>query len=267
MDRFQPIDVLVVDDDPEIIHQIAECFEAEAISCSTVIDPISALQMVSGGLRPSVVLTDLRMPDLDGMHFAHRLQQLPAESKPVIVFMSGHANLEDAIQAIRLGAHDLLLKPVDRDKLVNVMRSALASHRSRVASISGTSTPKLPKPSDAAKSESTEAKRAALGALREVRKIRRKHLPEELFSDPCWEMLLDLYESHLTMADVTVTGLGVMSGVPLSTALRRIHELQNHGLIDRVDDSTDRRRTYVKLTDKGLDAVDSFFDSYLRSAC
>jgi DNA-binding response OmpR family regulator len=262
MDRFQPIDVLVVDDD----HQIAECFEAEAIGCSPVTDPIRALQMISEGLRPRVVLTDLRMPDLDGLHFAQRLGQLPAEARPVVVFMSGHANLEDAIEAIRLGAHDLLLKPVDRDKLVGVVRAALASHKSRSAPGAGAGAPKFPKPSDAAKSGSTEAKRAALGALREVRKVRRKHLPEELFSDPCWEMLLDLYEAHLSAANVTVTGLGVMSGVPLSTALRRIHELQNHGLVDRVEDRDDRRRTYVKLTDKGLGAVDSFFDSYLRAA-
>jgi DNA-binding MarR family transcriptional regulator len=178
--------------------------------------------------------------------------------------MSGHANLDDAIEAIRLGAHDLLLKPVDRDKLIGAVESALSFRRGRAAAAERKANAAFPRPSVAARSENVDAKRAALAALREVRKIRGKHLPEELFSDPCWEMLLDLYECHLTGTDVTVTGLGVMSGAALSTALRRMHELQAHELINRVEDRQDKRRTYVKLTDKGLSAVDSFFESYLR---
>jgi DNA-binding MarR family transcriptional regulator len=81
-------------------------------------------------------------------------------------------------------------------------------------------------------------------------------------------MLLDLYDAHLAGAEVTVTSLGAASGVPQTTALRRMETLQGHGLINRVEDKDDRRRTIIKLTDPGLAAVERFFETYLtrRSA-
>ena len=72
-----------------------------------------------------------------------------------------------------------------------------------------------------------------LEMLREMRRVRSKYLPEELFSDPCWDVLLDLYEARLSSTQVSVTALGATSGVPMSTALRRIGELQQHGLVER----------------------------------
>ena len=77
-------------------------------------------------------------------------------------------------------------------------------------------------------------------------------------------MLLDLYDGHLAGAEVTVTSLGAASGVPLTTALRRMDQLKAHGLIDRAGDIEDKRRTIVRLTQAGLDAVENFFDTYLQ---
>ena len=122
------------------------------------------------------------------------------------------------------------------------------------------------RPSIAGASQDADVRRNALATLRRIRKVRSKYLPEELFSDPCWEMLLDLYDSRLSGEDVTVTGLGVVSGVPMSTALRRIQELQKHRLIERIDDRSDKRRQLVTLTPDGLKAIDNFFDGYLGHA-
>jgi DNA-binding MarR family transcriptional regulator len=97
-----------------------------------------------------------------------------------------------------------------------------------------------------------------------MRGMRSRHFPTELFSDPCWEMLLDLYDAHLVGAEVTVTSLGAASGVPLTTALRRMDQLKVHGLIERIEDNEDKRRTIVRLTHAGLTAVESFFDTYLK---
>jgi len=106
-----------------------------------------------------------------------------------------------------------------------------------------------------------------LEMLREMRRVRSKYLPEELFSDPCWDVLLDLYEARLSSTQVSVTALGATSGVPMATALRRIGELQQHGLVERVGDSEDKRRSIVSLTRQGLQALDNFFDAYAgRSA-
>ena len=94
-----------------------------------------------------------------------------------------------------------------------------------------------------------------------MRRTRSSLFPTELFSDPCWEMLLDLYDAQLAGAEVTVTSLGAASGVPLTTALRRMDELQRHNLIERGEDASDKRRTIIRLSESDLRAVDTFFDS------
>ena len=72
--------------------------------------------------------------------------------------------------------------------------------------------------------------------LKTMRRLRSQYFPAELFSDPCWEMLLDLYDAALVGAEVTVTSLGAASGVPQTTALRRMETLQAHHLIVRTED-------------------------------
>jgi DNA-binding MarR family transcriptional regulator len=76
-------------------------------------------------------------------------------------------------------------------------------------------------------------------------------------------MLLDLYDAHLAGSEVTVTSLAVASGVPATTALRRMDTLQGHSLIVRAEDRDDKRRTIIRLTGAGLAAVENFFENYL----
>ena len=96
-----------------------------------------------------------------------------------------------------------------------------------------------------------------------MRRLRSQYFPAELFSDPCWEMLLDLYDASLAGAEVTVTSLGAASGVPQTTALRRMETLLGHDLIVRVEDKSDKRRTIIRLSDGGMRAVENFFETYL----
>ena len=260
-------DVLVVDDDAAIVDQLVECFRLSGISCASATDPIDALRMLHEGLNPAVVLTDLRMPDLDGLGLASRLVQLPHGHRPEIIFVSGHANLQDAIEAMQLGARDLLLKPVDREKLLKSIRAALVAREGADKSGPAPASRRRLQPSAVDSLQDDKIKVEVLEMLREMRRVRSKYLPEELFSDPCWDVLLDLYEARLSSTQVSVTALGATSGVPMSTALRRIGELQQHGLVERVGDSEDKRRSIVSLTRQGLQALDNFFDAYAgRSA-
>lgn len=259
-------DVLVVDDDVAVVDQLVECFHLSGISCAYSTDPIDALRMLHEGLQPSIVLTDLRMPDLDGLGLASRLMQLPQGHRPEIIFVSGHANLQDAIEAMQLGARDLLLKPVDREKLLKSIRAALASGNDAVEPNPLVKAGRRLQPSLVDSLEDDKVKVELLEKLREMRRVRSKYLPEELFSDPCWDVLLDLYEARLSSKQVSVTSLGATSGVPMSTALRRIGELQQHGLVERICDTEDKRRSFVVLTRQGLQALDNFFDAYLGRA-
>lgn len=247
------IDVLVVDDDRDAVEELTQYLARAGLACRSAGDGRAALKLLASGVRPSVVVSDLRMPELDGLRFAQHLGELSDDERPELIFVSGNAGYDDAVQAIRLGARDMLTKPFDGPRLVRAVKSAQLVRQMRPVEL---------KPSD---KSSAERQRTTLDDLRAVRKIRSKYFPSELFSDPCWEMLLDLYDGQLAGQEVTVTSLGAASGAPLTTALRRMEALQAHGLIDRIEDPQDKRRTIVRLSKNGLAAAESFFDTYSRS--
>ena len=261
------IDVLVVDDDSDTVEELVEFLSKAGLICRSATDGWDALRQLADGSRPDVVVTDLRMPEMDGMEFAERLSRFSDRERPEIIFVSGHAGFDDAVAAIRLGARDMLTKPVDPPKLVRAVKSAQLSRRMRYRQDGPKAAADVPQPPSPARPVETPdpvaRRRAALGKIKADRRARSIHFPQDLFSDPCWEMLLDLYDARLAGAEVTVTSLGAASGVPLTTALRRMEALQEHGLILRTEDPGDKRRTIIRLTDPGLLAVENFFDSYL----
>lgn len=255
-----PVDVMVVDDDADAVEELVEFLAKAGLKCASASDGWVALQRLGDGCKPTVVVTDLRMPELDGMEFAQRLNGLHGSERPEIIFISGHAGFDDAIAAIRLGARDMLTKPIDGPKLVQAVKSAQLARQFRFRQQAEAT---ANSPADAKPTDSVERKRSALNDLKAMKRLRSQYFPSDLFSDPCWEMLLDLYDAHLAKAEVTVTSLGVASGVPQTTALRRMETLQGHGLIVRESDKDDKRRTIICLTDAGLAAVEKFFENYL----
>jgi CheY-like chemotaxis protein len=252
------VDVLVVDDDQEATEELVEYLTRAGLSCRSAGDGWAALSLLADGCRPRVVVSDLRMPELDGLQFVEHLRKQTDLDDPDIVFVSGNAGFEDAVRALQLGARDMLTKPIDGPRLVRAVKSALVARQIRPQAhpAGGVSAVRENLPVD--------RNRMALDDLRAIRKARDQYFPSELFSDPCWEMLLDLYDAQLGDDEVTVTSLGAASGVPLTTAMRRMELLQQYGFIERLIDPNDRRRTVIKLTAVGLSAVEKFFESYWR---
>lgn len=89
---------------------------------------------------------------------------------------------------------------------------------------------------------------------------RSQHLAAELFSDPAWDMLLHLYETSLLQQRVSITAACRASGAPCSTGLRWLQKLTQEGLVDRIEDPLDQRRTWVQLSSGGLTAMTSYFE-------
>ena len=128
-----------------------------------------------------------------------------------------------------------------------------------------------PRPAFAgAESEDTSARlvRATRPALPDPRLVRRilrqrqaraRFFDGDLFGDPAWDMLLDLTAARAEHTRVSVTSLCIASGVPPTTALRWIGQMTDSGLLERVDDETDRRRAFIALTDKAADAMARYF--------
>jgi hypothetical protein len=98
------------------------------------------------------------------------------------------------------------------------------------------------------------------------RQLRARFFDGELFADPAWDMLLDLTAARAEHTRVSVTSLCIASGVPPTTALRWISQMTQAGLLQRVEDETDRRRAFIALTDKAADAMARYFAELGKAA-
>ncbi len=93
-----------------------------------------------------------------------------------------------------------------------------------------------------------------------VRRARRATLfPGDLFADPCWDMLIELQLAELQAKPLTTSALCLSARVPISTALRRIAELEARGFLRRHKDDADWRRNIVALTPKARHALRQYF--------
>lgn len=89
-----------------------------------------------------------------------------------------------------------------------------------------------------------------------MRRRRHKALPADLFGEPTWDILLDLYVAAREDRRVPTTSACIGAHVPPTTALRWLRILEARGLVEREDDGRDGRRTFVRLTHEGLRAMD-----------
>jgi len=121
------------------------------------------------------------------------------------------------------------------------------------------------KSADAANADSLAGGRDIADVARYYLRARRRRdalFPPELFADPAWDIMLDLFVSAAGGRRVSVSDACVAANVPATTALRWISNLVNHGLVTRVQDLNDGRRAYLKLTASAEKAL----EQWLRSA-
>jgi DNA-binding MarR family transcriptional regulator len=93
------------------------------------------------------------------------------------------------------------------------------------------------------------------------RNRRTEFFRADMFSDPAWDVLLEVYSSHLSQHRISMSQIGMTSNVPITTANRWIKILECEGLLAKTIDPLDSRRVYVELTFKGVRAVSGYFRS------
>ena len=129
--------LLVVDDEENVRLTTAAILEQEGYHVETASDGREALRTV-GRSHFDLVLTDLRMEDMDGITLLHELQT--RHPNVVTVVLTGYASIESSIDALRQGVYDYLVKPCVVDDLKRTIRRAL-QHREQRARISELSSP------------------------------------------------------------------------------------------------------------------------------
>jgi hypothetical protein len=95
------------------------------------------------------------------------------------------------------------------------------------------------------------------GAIR-ARRMRDQYFPRDLFADPAWDMLLDLFAARLEGLTVSVSSLCIAAAVPPTTALRWITAMTDAGLLMRREDPSDRRRAFVALTAQAVAGMERY---------
>lgn len=93
-----------------------------------------------------------------------------------------------------------------------------------------------------------------------ARRLREEILGTELFSDPAWDILLDIYAAEGRGERIQISSLAPMSNVPSSTARRWAHKLETLGLLERDRDERDQRLSYIRLSRYGHDRVMVFIE-------
>ncbi len=115
--------ILVVDDEEDIRQLVCEILQDEGHSVKMAENGTIARELKKDG-KPSLILLDIWMPDVDGISL---LKEWAAEDDQLcpVIMMSGHASVESAVEATRLGAYDFLEKPLSLAKLLLTVERAL----------------------------------------------------------------------------------------------------------------------------------------------
>jgi hypothetical protein len=94
----------------------------------------------------------------------------------------------------------------------------------------------------------------------EARAARRRFFDGDLFADPAWDILLELFALRCEQRRTSVSKLCIAAAVPATTALRWIDKLQSDGLVEREADPFDARRVWVALSDRAHEAMQAYVE-------
>lgn len=117
--------VIIVDDEPVIRRGLRETIEWDALGLEVAgeaADGIEALKLIRE-TRPEILITDIRMPEMDGIELIREVKKLDLNIK--ITILSGYSDYDYLKAAIRLGVDNYLLKPIDNDELISNLRNAV----------------------------------------------------------------------------------------------------------------------------------------------
>ena len=290
--------VLVVDDEVRALRLMSRVLASSAIACRTAESAGEALQILRQAPAIDVVVSDIYMPTTDGIEFLGTVRREFADRPWLqLLLVTGQASLETAIAAMRLEASDYLFKPIEPKSLREAVQHALSRAESirqvRSATKDSAGSRELMQIADTARAlaedvrrtiEQDSSRRAAPGGvprqssrpeeaslrtlnlLQKLQEARTGIFGEAVMPEPAWEMLAELMRARMAGQHLSVTSLALSSRSPMTSALRRIEDLIQGGLVARMPDPADRRRTYVELTPEGMARMQIFLESFARTA-
>jgi len=131
--QLSSIHFLLVDDEKVLIETIAERLRLKGFIVDCTLSGNEALTRLSKSDTIDIVVLDIQMPDLDGMSI---LEIIKAKHPLVeVIMLTGHATIQSAVEALKFGAYDYLLKPCDFNDLISKANKAILRKREREGKI------------------------------------------------------------------------------------------------------------------------------------
>ena len=124
-------EVWIVDDDKSIRWVLEKALQKAAVAIQSFAGPDEILRRINGPVTPDVIISDIRMPGMDGIRLLDELRQR-APRTPVII-MTAYSDLNRAVSAFQGGAFEYLSKPFDVDEVVSLVKRAITHRQNQPA--------------------------------------------------------------------------------------------------------------------------------------
>lgn len=121
--------ILIVEDDADMAETCRRLFRRAGLEAEAVYDGESAIERLRADTAFTIVLTDLRMPGMDGTEVLKKAKEIRPDID--VIMMTGYGTIQNAIQAMKIGASDYITKPFDREELLRAVRQILEQKRLR----------------------------------------------------------------------------------------------------------------------------------------
>jgi DNA-binding response OmpR family regulator len=241
---------LIVDDEVSCSTELAEFLTRNRIPSCGVSSVAAAREALAKWKSIRVLISDIRMPGMSGFDFAADVSATYVSDHALhLLFMTGEATVDSAVTALRLGASDFLTKPLKPRDVVQRIEKLLATSEG-VAATTGQAS------AGAVADAATAAHARWLRQERRYRLARERVMGSTFCDEPGWNMLMELMHARLSGQQVPVSALCAASGVPQTSALRRLSQLMSDGYVVKERDPNDARRIWVALTERALGMVD-----------
>ena len=117
--------VLVVEDDEDLLRLLVRVLEQAKFEVATATDGQSGLALAAGKPRPNLIISDIAMPDMDGLEMVRQIKQDP-QMKPIpVIFLTAKETPGDIVAGIRAGARHYVTKPFRMPELLEKVRAIL----------------------------------------------------------------------------------------------------------------------------------------------
>jgi DNA-binding NarL/FixJ family response regulator len=136
VNKHSAVNVLVVDDQPLIVDEISEFLQGSGYRCVSCYSSREALERFGEDTTIAVVLCDLDMPGMDGIELVQAMKQVAGKHRIFeSIMLTGRAEKQDVIKALRAGIADYYQKPVDLNELLEGIRRQEESLQERVKNV------------------------------------------------------------------------------------------------------------------------------------